>query len=130
MSILISRAQERLRRVLCCCNGTGTSTLAASNAQFQVIDGGITAPDGTPYIAKGLNLRDSQMGEATQMLETFPGLNFVRVAIYSYDSPDTYAAFIKTMTDHGVVVELEDHTNSTGDNMGGARGVAYTGAQL
>jgi len=104
--------------------------LAASNAHFQVANGAITAPDGGRFFAKGLNLSDSQMGDAAQILAAFPGLNFVRLAIHTYDSPDTYAAFIKTMTDRGVVVALEDHTNTTGDDSGGARGEAFTGNRL
>ena len=102
-------------------NGTG---------QFQVANGQIIDPNGNVFTAKGINLYDSQMGDATQVLTDFPGLNFIRLNVYSFQAPSAYAAFIQTMTAAGVVVELEDHTNSDGSNAGGASGTAFTGSQL
>jgi hypothetical protein len=92
-----------------------TTSPAASTAggQFQVGNGEIVSPDRTVLAAKGINVYDSQMGDATRILADFPGINFVRLNIYSYQSPSAYAAFIQTMTSDGVVVELEDHTNSS-----------------
>ena len=70
------------------------------------------------------------MGAANQVLANFPGLNFVRLTVTAYQAPDTYAAFVNTMTSHGVVVEFEDHTSSDGANGGGERGVVFTGQLL
>lgn len=70
------------------------------------------------------------MSYAGQVLADFPGLNFIRLNVYSYQSPDAYSAFIKTMTAAGVVVELEDHANSSGSNAGGGVGDAFTGFLL
>ena len=101
-----------------------------STGQFQVVKGNVVGPDGNPFFAKGINVFESQMGSAEQILARLPGINFVRLAIYSYQSPEAYSSFIKTMSDHGVVVELENHNNGTADNNGGARGSAFTGSQL
>ena len=108
---------------------SGTTSSGASG-QFQVQNGQIIDPNGTVFRAQGINLYDSQMGNAGQVLADFPGLNFVRLNVYSYQSPDAYSAFIQTMTAAGVVVELEDHTNSSGSNAGGGVGSAFTGSQL
>jgi hypothetical protein len=70
------------------------------------------------------------MDAANQVLALFPGLNFVRLTVTDYQSPDTYAAFVNTMTSHGIVVEFEDHTSSDGVDGGGGRGVMYTGQLL
>lgn len=99
------------------------------SSTFQTSNAEIIGPNGSPFVAKGLNLYDSQMGDASQILADFPGLNFIRLNVYSYQSPSAYAAFIQTMTAKGVVVELEDHTNTAG-NAGGGQGTAYTGQQL
>ena len=60
----------------------------------------------------------------------FPGINFDRFAMYSYDSPSSLSAYVNDLTSHGIVVEFEDHTNSNGSNIGGGSGSAYTGSQL
>ncbi|MBS0640068.1 MAG: cellulase family glycosylhydrolase [Proteobacteria bacterium] len=95
-----------------------------------MVDGNIVGPDGKPFFARGLNIFDWQSSRASDILISFPGLNFVRFAVYNYATPDAYAPFIKTMTDAHVVVELEDHTDSTGMNTGGSRGEAFTGDHL
>ncbi len=102
----------------------------SGNGQFQTVNGQIIDPNGNVFRAQGINVYDSQMGNASQILADFPGLNFVRLNVYSYQSPSAYASFIQTMSAAGVVVELEDHTNSTGSNAGGGSGSAFTGQQL
>jgi len=102
----------------------------SGNGQFQTVNGQIIDPNGNVFRAQGINVYDSQMGNASQILADFPGLNFVRLNVYSYQSPSAYASFIQTMSAAGVVVELEDHTNSTGSNAGGGSGSAFTGSQL
>lgn len=97
---------------------------------FRISNGSITDPTGAAFQARGIALNDGQMGDAGEILADFPGLNFVRLAIYSYQSPDAYQSFINTMTSHGVVVELEDHQSSDGANVGGSHGNAFTGDEL
>ena len=101
-----------------------------ATGSFSTDNGQIIGPNGQPFVAAGINVYDSAMGDATQILQDFPGINFVRLNVYSYQSPSAYQAFINTMTAHGVVVELEDHTNSTGSDAGGGVGSAFTGQQL
>jgi hypothetical protein len=100
---------------------SASTTATTATGQFHVANAQIIAPNGTPYTADGTNLMDSQMGDASQILADFPGINFIRLNVYSYQSPSAYAAFIQTMSAAGVVVELEDHTNSTGGNSGGGQ---------
>ena len=101
-----------------------------ATGRLQSYMGQVFDPDGAVFTAKGINVDASHMGDASQILADFPGLNFIRLNVVNYDSPGAYAAFIRTMTSRGVVVELEDHTSSDGVNSGGARGVAFTGTEL
>nr|WP_294531124.1 cellulase family glycosylhydrolase [uncultured Rhodopila sp.] len=64
------------------------------------------------------------------LLNDFPGINFVRLAIYDFASPATLTAYVNQLTSAGIVVELEDHSNSNGSNAGGASGTIFTGQQL
>ncbi len=111
-------------------SGTTSMSTPGATGQFQTYMGQVLDPDGAVFTAKGINVDASHVGDASQILADFPGLNFVRLNVVDYASPDAYAAFIKTMTSHGVVVELEDHTSSDGVDSGGARGVAFTGTEL
>ena len=108
-----------------------TATGASSGTkQFLASNGQIRDPNGNVFTARGIALNDGQLGAANQVLADFPGLNFVRLSVYNYQSPDAYSAFIQTMTSRGIVVELEDHTSSNGANAGGGQGGAFTGDQL
>jgi hypothetical protein len=60
----------------------------------------------------------------------FPGTNFIRLAIYNYDSPQTLAAYVNPFAAAGIVVEIEDHFNDTPNNAGGSQGTVFTGAKL
>ena len=93
---------------------------------FRVAHGHIIGPDGVPLIARGVNLYDFQMYEAANSLaHVFPGMNFIRINIHSYDNPKSYQLFVERMTAKGIVVEFEDHPNA-----GGGQGTIYTGDQL
>lgn len=107
-----------------------TARSGSGTGAFRVANGQIVAPDGKPFIARGINVYDSQMGDAAQILATFPGVNFIRLAVYGYQSAGAYRAFINTMTEHGTVVELENHQTSDGSNAGGGSGVVFTGTAL
>jgi hypothetical protein len=102
----------------------------AATGRFQTVNGQVLDPGGKVFTARGINISPSQMDAANQVLALFPGLNFVRLTVTDYQSPDTYAAFVNTMTSHGIVVEFEDHTSSDGAAGGGGRGVVYTGQLL
>jgi Cellulase (glycosyl hydrolase family 5) len=56
--------------------------------------------------------------------------NFVRLAVYDYASPSALRAYVTDLTSHGIVVELEDHTNSSGADAGGSQGQIFSGQQL
>jgi len=107
-----------------------SANAAGTTGRFQVKNGQMLDPAGNVFTARGAAISPSQMGDAKRFLADFPGLNFARLTVYDYQSPDTYAAFINTMTSHGIVVELEDHTSSDGLNQGGGRGSAYAGQLL
>jgi hypothetical protein len=102
----------------------------AATGTFYTSNGTIIGPGGNVFTAEGINVFDWAMGDASQILADFPTINFIRLNCDTYQSASAYASFIQTMTAHGVVVEIEDHTNSTGLNGGGGLGVAYTGQQL
>lgn len=106
-----------------------TSSASSGGGRFQVANGQIYNPSGSVFTARGIALWDTQMGDVNQVLADFPGLNFVRLAVYSYQPPSAYASFIQIMALHGVVVELEDHTNNAG-NTGGSNGTIFTGSEL
>jgi hypothetical protein len=101
-----------------------------ATGKFYTGNGEIMGPNGNVFIAEGINVFDWAMGDANQILADFPSINFVRLNCDTYQDPSAYASFIQTMTSHGVVVEIEDHTNSTGVDGGGGQGTAYTGQQL
>jgi hypothetical protein len=97
---------------------------------FHVAKGRIIGPNGLPFIARGINMADSDMGDAAAAIALFPGLNFVRLAIYTYQDPSAYAAFISTMTSRGTVVEIEHHVETDGNTGGGGTGNIASGAWL
>lgn len=102
----------------------------AGTSAFRVANGQIVDPTGSVFIARGINVFDTQMGDAAQILATFPGVNFIRLNVYSYQPPSTYQAFINTMTAHRTIVELEDHQTSEHSNAGGGSGAVFAGALL
>jgi len=87
----------------------------AASGGFTTSNGNILAPDGSVYIAKGINLYDSAIGSASQVLADFPGLNFIRLAAYSYSDNSSYlSGFVSQMSAKGVVVEIEHHIGAGG----------------
>jgi hypothetical protein len=118
-------------------SGTQTSTPTTSTptgtGQFHVQNGQIIDPNGNVFTARGINIGLEDMGDASQILADFPGLNFIRLAVETsadptqLPSPSEMAAFIQTMSAHGVVVEIEDHPWGSGAN---PQPDPYTGTQL
>lgn len=89
---------------------------------FKVSQGQIMAPNGQPFIARGLNLYDTLMSEGAEMTSMFIGLNFVRMGIHSYQSPTAYDSFVSQMTSAGRVVEFENHPDAGGGQDSGPPG--------
>jgi mannan endo-1,4-beta-mannosidase len=92
-----------------------------------VLDDQIYTPDGQPFIARGINIRNDQLNAAVssgQLLSAFPGLNMVRLYFEGSFSDDlsSIQASINALTAKGVVVAIEDHT--------GISKAPYTGSQL
>ena len=87
----------------------------AASGGFTTANGQIIAPDGSVFIAKGINLYDQAIGSASQVLADFPGLNFIRLAAYSYSDTASYlSGFISQMSARHVVVEIEHHIGAGG----------------
>jgi hypothetical protein len=84
---------------------------AQPRSQFRVADGKILSPDGAPFIAKGINLYDSQLSCCTtNAMNLFKGMNFVRVAVEHYASAAALRPYVAQLTSAGIVVEIEDHS--------------------
>lgn len=101
-----------------------------ASGAFHVANGRIVGPNGQTFIPRGINMADNDMGSAAAAIALFPGLNFVRLAIYSYQDPSAYASFISTMTLRGTVVEIEHHVETDGSTAGGGQGGIAGGSWL
>jgi hypothetical protein len=108
-----------------CPSGAGGGTGA-----FTVQNGQIIGPDGKPFIARGINIMHGNDPSASAVQNLFAGVNFIRLAIYNFDDPNSLASEVNDFTSKGIVVELENHLDSNGANNGGGQGSVYSGAQL
>ena len=113
------------------CSGSAPNSNPSSGG-FATINGVLDQPDGTPFVARGIDIHDFDLNSAaTSLPQLFPGLNMVRVAIESLsDNPADYASAVSALTAQGIVVEFSDYTNTTGQNVGGGAGSVYTGSTL
>lgn len=107
--------------------GAATPNADPAHGGFAAIDGQILAPDGTPFIARGINIREDQLNAAVssgQLESDFPGLNMVRLYFEGSfsDNLSSIQGSINALTAKGIVVEIEDHT--------GISKPPYTGSQL
>ena len=58
--------------------------MTTSTGQFTVSNGEIFAPDGSQFVARGIDVMDTGSDpSAATLLQDFPGINFVRLAIYT-----------------------------------------------
>lgn len=113
------------------CSTGSAPNYSASAGGFAVLDGQFYATDGTVFKPQGIGVMfGSWAPSAAQILAQYPGTNFVRLAIYNYESAAQLAPYINDLTSHGIFVEIEDHSNSTGGNAGGGVGDIFTGARL
>jgi hypothetical protein len=75
---------------------------------FSVAGGQIIAPNGQPFVARGIDISTSNTGP--DVLAMFPGINFVRLPTgRPYPSASDLQPLVTMLTGAGVVVELEDH---------------------
>ena len=110
--------------------GPATSTCAplaggAATGSFTAANGQILDPSGKVFIARGINVGPNTMGAASpQVLQSlFPGTNFVRFATgYQSTTMAAEEAYATSLTQAGIVIEIEDHPYPS-------PGV-YSGAQL
>ncbi|HEY2748889.1 MAG TPA: cellulase family glycosylhydrolase [Polyangia bacterium] len=97
-----------------------SSAPLAATGQFHVANGQIIDPAGNVYIARGINVGDPSI--ASQVLQLFPGTNFIRFADGDHQPASFYQPFVDVMTANKVVVEIEDHPWPLAN--------AYSGQQL
>jgi hypothetical protein len=96
---------------------------------FTATGGQIIGPNGKPFVAEGIDVMEGNQPSVSTLQTDFPGINFVRLAIYDYASPTALEAYVNSLTAAGIVVELEDHSNGAG-NAGGGQGTIFTGQAL
>ncbi len=111
-------------------SGTTSASTSSATSAFHVTNGQIIAPNGQPFVAAGVDVIEGNQPSASTLRSDFPGINFVRLAIYDFASPATLSAYVDQLTSAGIVVELEDHSTSNGSNAGGSSGTIFTGQQL
>lgn len=102
-------------------------------ANFTIASGKIIAPNGAPFLAKGINTGQGMdlaqwmtLAQAS-LLTTFPNLNFIRLnaaGFANYQPPSYYEAFINWATSKQIVVLIEDHVAGIDPDP------LYTAAQL
>jgi hypothetical protein len=81
---------------------------------FRVNGGQIVGPNGRPFIARGINLRSTELSDLGAVLAAYPGLNFLRLNIRNLDDPSSLQSAVDQLTARGTVVELEVHPNGGG----------------
>ena len=115
----------------CTVGSSGTALTGIASGQFTTQNGQIIGPNGQPFQARGVDVMwgSDNVPSASTLTQTFPGVNFVRLAIYNYDSPLALSSYVNSLTSIGIVVELEDHNNGAG-NAGGGQGSIFTGPAL
>src|SRR5690349_10901082 len=113
----------------------GCASLPTSRQGFHILPpsggnvGRIVAPDGRLFVPRGVAIMQGDEPPVQTVLTTFPGINFIRYAIYDYPDPNQIAPWVNALTQAGLVVEIENHNNG-GGNAGGAGGPVFTGALL
>lgn len=128
-ALLLATASLYAQAAMAACP-TATTSNSTSGGSFEVSNGQIIGPNGQPFVADGVDVMEGNQPSAATLQQDFPGINFVRLAIYDYASPATLESYVDSLTSAGIVVELEDHSNSTGANAGGSQGTIFTGSEL
>lgn len=111
------------------CNA-GVPNSPAESGGFATVEGKLLQPDGTPFIAHGVNVYSFDLASAREgLVRTFPGVNLVRLIARKRMSPASITDFVNHMTAQGIVVEIEDHPNAGGgQNSGPPGGIAAENA--
>ena len=114
---------------------TAAPNYPSKGGRFGTIDGTLYAPDGKPFVARGINVLEGQLASIAGSIDKlFPGINFIRIPVYknngAYADPSKFTAAVQTLTGKGIVIEFEDHSTSVGGNAGGGHGVVFTGQML
>ena len=93
-----------------------TPNYDASNGGFGTPNGQIISPNGKPFVARGINIRSTELGDVLngKVTAAFPGINFVRINVRNLDSPESLKPAIDYLTAKGIVVDLEDHPDGGG----------------
>jgi hypothetical protein len=111
--------------------GTSTANQFGVLPLTQSGTGQIMDANGNLFVPRGINVMNGNGNPSAATLKSmFPNINFVRLAIYSYDSPDSLAPYVNDLTSNGIVVELENHASSDGQNRGGSTGSIFSGQVL
>jgi hypothetical protein len=104
---------------------------------FYSRNGQMYDPNGNEWFGRGVNIQDGTVDPSTgaPFLTTLPGLNIVRLPVGAYDDPTHFDALVDALTQHGVVVIIENHQNFNADgssagDAGGSQGVIFTGSLL
>src|ERR1700733_12245848 len=81
--------------------------------QFTVSSGQIIGPNGQPFVARGVDVVDSDISSIGNAIETnFPGTNMVRIAVESGYQPSSYfESFVNQLTSEGIVVEIGNYND-------------------
>jgi parallel beta-helix repeat protein len=117
---------------------TATACQLASSGQFAEYGQTIYGPNQQPFVPNGVAVAEGNEPTVAQLEAAFPGINFVRYAIFpqmvngvlQYPNPATLAPWINSLTNAGIVVEIEDHGNTTGQDSGGGAGTVFSGQDL
>ena len=96
---------------------TGGGVFGPASGNFSTTDGHFIGPDGKQFVAKGINIYDSQMGEADKILAKFPDINTIRLAVGTQDSnsAQNIQPFLDAMSAKHIAVIVEDH-HADGNN--------------
>jgi hypothetical protein len=72
---------------------------------FSVKDGQILGPNGQPFVAAGVDVIEGNQPSVATLQADFPGINFVRLALYNFNSPASLASYVNSFTSQGIVVD-------------------------
>jgi hypothetical protein len=86
----------------------------AASSGFTTSNGNILAPDGSVFIAKGIDIMEGDEPSVSTLKADFPGINFVRFAVYDEAGASTLSPWVTSLTSAGIVVEIEHHIAAGG----------------
>jgi hypothetical protein len=86
----------------------------AASSGFTTSNGNILAPDGSVFIAKGIDVMEGDQPSVSTLKADFPGINFVRFAVYDEAGASTLFPWVTSLTSAGIVVEIEHHIGAGG----------------